>query len=215
MKLLLVKVSFWKGKKDSQTEESSEAEFEVDEELPPQQSMTEDLFDQVEVDEEVPEDVPVEEELPAIPGETPAKDDSEQSKATTSTSTSTTTTTTTTTTEKTTSTTTTTSTSTSTDEETPASESVSLESLSDDSLLSLADDNLDVLADEVGEEIGEFEYGLENESLPKPPTPQELRNAIVNEGMFTITHIVWVIQNDSHHMSHKITLIVYFLDSSI
>ena len=150
--------------------------------------MTEDLFDQVEVDEEVPEDVPVEEEFPAIPGETPAKDDSEQSKATTSTSTSTTTTTT--TTEKTTSTTTTTSTSTSTDEETPASESVSLESLSDDSLLSLADDNLDVLADEVGEEIGEFEYGLENESLPKPPTPQELRNAIVNEGMFTITHIV-------------------------
>ena len=48
----------------------------------------------------------------------------------------------------------------------------------------MAPDNLDVLADEVGEEIGEFEYGLENESLPKPPTPQELRNAIVNEGMF-------------------------------
>ena len=146
--------------------------------------MTEDLFDQVEVDE--PEFT---DESPIVPGETPAKDDFDQeTKETTSTSTSTTTTTTnttTTTTTTTTSTTTSTSTSTVTDEDTPSSpsEPVSLDSISDESLL--APDNLDVLADEVGEEIGEFEYNtFENESLPKPPTPQELRNAIVNEGMF-------------------------------
>ena len=157
--------------------------------------MTEALFDQVEVDE--PD---VEDEIPAIPGETPAKNDFEQvTKETTSTSTSTTTTTTSTTTTTTTSTTTTSSTSTVTDADTSASpsESVSFDSASDESLL--APDNLDVLADEVGEEIGEFEYGLENESLPKPPTPQELRNAIVNEGMSI--HF-FAIQYELHCMSH-------------